>query len=89
VSDINTRFDVPHSRWNKVTPQQFRDAGLHILVESEIGVHLATSHDGISFIFFQGHQEYDTVSLLKEYKRDLLLYASGELEVAHQDVEIG
>lgn len=80
VSDINTRFDVPHSRWNKVTPQQFREADLHVLVESEIGVHLATSHDGISFIFLQGHQEYDTISLLKEYKRDLFLYANGEQE---------
>jgi len=82
VKDINTRFDVPHSRWNKVTPEQFRDAGLHVLVESEIGVHLATSRDGIRFIFFQGHQEYDTISLLKEYKRDLLLYVKGSLDKA-------
>jgi len=82
VSDINTRFDVPHSRWNKVTPQQFRDAGLHILVDSEVGVHLAASHDGIRFIFLQGHQEYDTISLLKEYKRDLLLYSKGESKQA-------
>ena len=80
VSDINTRFDVPHSRWNKVTPEQFRQAGLHVLVESDVGVHLATSHDGIRFIFFQGHQEYDTISLLKEYKRDLLEHARGNIE---------
>ncbi len=79
VVDINTRFDVPHSRWNAVTPEQFRDAGLHVLAESNQGVHLATSPDGIRFVFFQGHQEYDTVSLLKEYKRDLLLHAQGKL----------
>jgi homoserine O-succinyltransferase len=82
VNDINTRFDVPHSRWNKVTPEQFDRAGLNILVESDIGVHLATSEDGIRFVFFQGHQEYDTVSLLKEYKRDLLQYARGKLSSA-------
>jgi homoserine O-succinyltransferase len=82
VADINTRFDVPHSRWNKVTPEQFHKAGLQVLVESDVGVHLATSHDGIRFIFFQGHQEYDTISLLKEYKRDLMLYAHGELQDA-------
>ncbi|MCW8964589.1 MAG: homoserine O-succinyltransferase, partial [Gammaproteobacteria bacterium] len=38
VNDINTRFDVPHSRWNKVTPEQFNSAGLNVLVKSDIGV---------------------------------------------------
>ncbi|TNF97829.1 MAG: homoserine O-succinyltransferase [Gammaproteobacteria bacterium] len=74
VWDINTRFDVPHSRWNAITREQFDEAGLHVLAESqEIGVHLATSEDGFRFVFFQGHPEYDTISLLKEYKRDLLI----------------
>lgn len=79
VGDINTRFDVPHSRWNAVTPGQFEDAGLRILAQSdEVGVHLATSADGLRFVFFQGHPEYDTVSLLKEYKREVLLFAAGD-----------
>ena len=78
VGDINTRFDVPHSRWNKVTPEQFRAAGLKILVESDaVGAHLATSSDGLRFVFFQGHPEYDTVSLLKEYKREVLRFVHG------------
>jgi homoserine O-succinyltransferase len=77
VNDVNTRFDVPHSRWNAVTRQQFEAAGLHVLVESEdIGVHLATSGDGLRVVFFQGHPEYDTISLLKEYKREVMLYAN-------------
>lgn len=79
TTDINTRFDVPHSRWNTVTPQQFSQAGLRILVESDaVGVHLATSADGLRFVFFQGHPEYDTVSLLKEYKREVGRYQRGE-----------
>ncbi|MCU7960207.1 MAG: homoserine O-succinyltransferase [gamma proteobacterium symbiont of Bathyaustriella thionipta] len=78
VFDINTRFDAPHSRWNDVSLQQFRQAGLRVLACSEeVGVHLASSADGLKFIFFQGHPEYDTISLLKEYKREVLLYASG------------
>jgi homoserine O-succinyltransferase len=78
VADVNTRFDVPHSRWNGITREQFAAAGLHVLVESEeAGVHLATSPDGFRLVFFQGHPEYDTISLLKEYKRDALLYAKG------------
>ncbi len=78
VNDINTRFDVPHSRWNAVTREQFDEAGLRVLVEGEQGVHLATSADGLRVIFFQGHPEYDTISLLKEFKREVLLYASGD-----------
>ena len=78
VADINSEFDVPHSRWNKVTPEQFRAAGLKILVESDaVGAHLATSSDGLRFVFFQGHPEYDTVSLLKEYKREVLRFVHG------------
>ncbi len=79
VADVNTCFYVPHSRWNAVLRSQFDAAGLRVLVESEsAGVHLATSEDGFRFVFFQGHPEYDTVSLLKEYKREVLLYAAGQ-----------
>lgn len=80
VADVNTRFNVPHSRWNDISRAQFEEAGLHVLAESEIaGVHLAVSADGLRTVFFQGHPEYDTVSLLKEYKRDALLAAQGKL----------
>ena len=79
VNDVNTRFDVPHSRWNAVSREQFDQAGLHVLVESEqVGVHLATSEDGLRVVFFQGHPEYDTISLLKEYKREVTLWAGGQ-----------
>jgi homoserine O-succinyltransferase len=74
VATVNTRFDVPHSRWNDVSHAQFDAAGVKVLVESaDAGVHLAVSPDGLRHVFFQGHPEYDTISLLKEYKRDLLL----------------
>jgi homoserine O-succinyltransferase len=80
VADINTRFDVPHSRWNDISRAQFEAAGVKVLAESAAGgVHLAVSPDGFSTVFFQGHPEYDTVSLLKEYKRDLLLAQAGKL----------
>lgn len=80
ISDVNTRFDVPHSRWNAIEPDQFAAAGLRVLAQSEeVGVHLATSADGLRFVFFQGHPEYDTVSLIKEFKREVLRYADGQL----------
>jgi homoserine O-succinyltransferase/O-acetyltransferase len=82
VADINSEFDVPHSRWNSVYPEQFAAAGLRVLVTGDDGcVHLATSPDGFRTIFFQGHPEYDTVSLLKEYKRDVNLYINREVDI--------
>ena len=79
VNDVNTRFDVPHSRWNAITRQQFDAAGLRVLVESDTaGVHLATSADGLRLVFSQGHPEYDTISLLKEFKREVMLYATNQ-----------
>ncbi|OZA28458.1 MAG: homoserine O-succinyltransferase, partial [Hydrogenophilales bacterium 17-61-9] len=83
VAGVNTRFDVPHSRWNDVARAQFAAAGVKVLVESaQAGVHLAVSPDGLRTVFFQGHPEYDTVSLLKEYKRDLQLAAVGTQRTA-------
>jgi len=80
VTDINTRFNVPHSRWNSVYASQFDAAKLRTLVVGDDGcVHLATSEDGFRTVFFQGHPEYDTVSLLKEYKREIMLYVNGEV----------
>jgi homoserine O-succinyltransferase/O-acetyltransferase len=79
VGDVNTRFDVPHSRYNEIDRRQFEAARVPILVESEAAsVHLAVSEDGLRQVFFQGHPEYDTVSLLKEYKREITRFAEGE-----------
>ena len=81
ITGVNTRFDVPHSRFNVVTREQFLGSGLKILVESEeVGVHLAVSKDGFRLVFFQGHPEYDVNSLLKEYKREVGRYIFGEIE---------
>lgn len=72
VQDINTRLFVPHSRFNEVTEQQLQDAGLHVLIAGqEPGVQLAVSPDGFRTVFFQGHPEYDSISLMKEYKREV------------------
>lgn len=78
VADVNTCFDVPHSRFNDISHEQFTRAGLQVLVESdEAGVHIAVSPDGFRQVLFQGHPEYDTISLLKEYKREVGRFVSG------------
>jgi len=79
VLGVNTRFDVPHSRFNDVSREQFESAGLQVLAESaEAGVHLAVSEDRFRIVFFQGHPEYDTISLLKEYKREVNRFINGQ-----------
>jgi len=76
VYGINTRFDVPHSRFNQIDRSQFEEAGLPILAEStEAGVQMAVSADGFRTVYFQGHPEYDNISLLKEYKREVGLFS--------------
>ena len=81
LRDINTRFDVPHSRYNEISRQQLENAGLTVLAESEKGgVHMAVSPDQFRTIYFQGHPEYDKNSLLKEYKREVMHYLDGKLD---------
>jgi homoserine O-succinyltransferase len=74
ISGVSTRFDIPHSRFNEVSESQFDKADVKVLAKSSIGVHLAVSPDLFRIVFFQGHPEYDTISLLKEYKREIALY---------------
>ena len=81
VAGVNTRFDVPHSRFNEISRSQFEAAGIRVLAESEVaGVHLGVSPDGFRIVFFQGHPEYDAISLLKEYKREIGRFINGELD---------
>ena len=79
LSDINTRFNVPHSRWNDVSREQLESSGASVLVESMVaGVQMAVSEDLFKIVYMQGHPEYDSNSLLKEYKRDVLNFFDGK-----------
>ena len=81
LANLNTRFDAPHSHVYEVTRVDVEPAGVRVLSESEAaGIHLAVSSDGFRFVFFQGHPEYDTVSLAKEYKREVGRFTAGERE---------
>ena len=80
MRNINTRFDAPHSRYNEISKQQFEEAGLIVLAESEeAGAHIAVSRDQFRVVYFQGHPEYDVNSLLKEYKREVIRYMEDEI----------
>ena len=81
LANLNTRFDAPHSHVYEVTRADVEPAGVRVLSESEeAGIYLAVSADGFRFVFFQGHPEYDKVSLAKEYKREVIRFIVGERE---------
>jgi len=42
------------------------------------GTHIAVSSDGFRLICMQGHPEYDTISLLKEYQREVTNFQNGQ-----------
>jgi len=78
VAGLPPAVPVPHSRWNEVAPEQYAAAGLTVLLAgAACGVHLATDAEA-RWLLFQGHPEYDAVSLLKEHKREALRHLDGE-----------
>lgn len=80
VAGLNTHMSVPHSRFNVISRERMESAGLHVLVESErVGVQVAVSPDGFRTVFMQGHPEYDSISLMKEYKREVGRFLNGYL----------
>jgi homoserine O-succinyltransferase len=72
-------FRLPHSRWNGVPEDQLLDCGFTVLTRSEeAGVDTFIKQQKGLFLFFQGHPEYDSDTLLREYRRDVGRYIKGE-----------
>lgn len=78
LDGLGERVEAPHSHWYDVTREEFESVGMTVVLESEeAGVHMAVDDDDF-YVFFQGHPEYDLVSLLKEYRRELGRFWRGE-----------
>lgn len=63
---------VVHSRWNEVDEADLLRAGYEVLLRSPVAGAGMFARD--SMLFCQGHPEYDTDSLLAEYRRDVGRY---------------
>ena len=63
----------PHSRWNEVREESLMACGYSILTSSpQAGADLFVKRKKNSlFVHFQGHPEYGSQTLLKEYRRDI------------------
>ena len=70
---------VPHSRHNELPEGKLAAAGYRILSHSDdAGADLFVRDYGSLFVFLQGHIEYDGGALLREYRRDIKRFISGE-----------
>jgi homoserine O-succinyltransferase/O-acetyltransferase len=71
---------LPQSRWNDVPAAAMESRGYEVLAKSaEAGWALATAARGqCAFLLAQGHPEYRRLTLLREYRRDVRRYLSGQ-----------
>ena len=71
----------PHSRWNGVTTGQLAVNGYQVLTRTSDGdVDTFVKQDAALFVFFQGHPEYESETLMGEYRRDVKRHLKGEME---------
>ena len=78
---LGTCVPVPHSRFNEVTQSAIIDAGYRVVVGAgELAPSWSVAARTIGnalFVLCQGHPEYSTLSLLREYRRDVRRYLLG------------
>jgi homoserine O-succinyltransferase/O-acetyltransferase len=73
------RFPIPQSRWNDLPEPELTACGYQILTRAQdAGVDMFVKQRESLFVFFQGHPEYETNTLLLEYRRDVGRYLRQE-----------
>jgi homoserine O-succinyltransferase len=73
------RFSIPHSRCNDLDQNELTACGYTVLSRSaQAGVDSFVKQTRSTFVFFQGHPEYDSGTLFREYRRDVARFLSGE-----------
>ncbi len=80
-TDAGSRSHVahPHSRLNDLDPAALSARDYRVLSASpKVGADIFVKRLGSLFVFLQGHPEYDSESLLREYRRDVTRFLRGE-----------
>jgi homoserine O-succinyltransferase len=74
-------FRLPHSRWNGVLEDELTSCGYRVLTRAgDAGIDTFIKQQRTLFVFFQGHPEYESDTLLREYRRDVGRYFKGETD---------
>ena len=77
--NLPSPLKISHSRLNELRADELVARGYQLLTQSrEAGVDIFAKELRSHFIFFQGHPEYDALSLEREYLRDIARFLAGE-----------
>jgi homoserine O-succinyltransferase/O-acetyltransferase len=76
---VPSPLKISHSRLNELRASDLSARGYQLLTASpEAGVDIFAKQLGSQFVFFQGHPEYDALSLEREYLRDVSRFLAGQ-----------
>ncbi len=79
LEGLRAPLQTPHSRWNDLPVDELQAAGFTILTGSrDTGADLFVHAGHSLMVCFQGHPEYESLTLLKEYRRDVGRYLRHE-----------
>lgn len=79
TDDVPSPLKISHSRLNELRADDLSAKGYQLLTASpEAGVDIFAKRLGSQFVFFQGHPEYDALSLEREYLRDISRFLAGQ-----------
>lgn len=80
-SGIGESIVTPHSRWNELPVEALRSAGYTLgSVSPETGADCFLREGEAPILCFQGHPEYESTTLLLEYRRDVGRFLRRERE---------
>lgn len=79
TENVPSPLKISHSRLNELRAGDLAARGYQLLtVSPEAGVDIFSKQLGSQFFFFQGHPEYDALSLEREYLRDVSRFLAGQ-----------
>ena len=79
TENMPSPLKISHSRLNGLLAGDLAAGGYQLLTQSvDAGVDIFAKALRSQFIFFQGHPEYDALSLEREYLRDISRFLAGE-----------
>ena len=82
LKNVSSPLKISHSRFNALRESDLAARGYRVLTASpEAGVDIFAKQLRSKFIFFQGHPEYEALSLQREYLRDITRFLSGQRDV--------
>ena len=80
MSNIAAPLATPHSRWNDLPVDKLQRRRIHDSerVPGDRGQCIRDAPGGVQMVFLQGHPEYQSETLLKEYRRDIGRYVRAQ-----------